>query len=237
MAESDWTDLTGSLASGVVRRGVTPGITPPNGGGSFVHGWHSVTAGQEGAHGRFYNAANFAPMSSGGRAEGALVRLASGGPTNFAPMLFFCLQGNSVNNAGYLFGLQDDDPSYIVLRKGVLSQGLPEGDASDPTSSPNILRRSVDTIDVNEWVHLRLDVVANGTGDVILKMFRNDLTAHTVTSPTWEAISGMGDFTDDALGINTGSVPHTSGYAGFAFYLVNVTRRGAVDHVRIARQL
>lgn len=237
MAETDWTDLVNSVPVGSLRRGVTSLVTPPAGGGLFTHVWNSATSGVTGAHGRYYNAVNFAPMASGCRITGALKRLPSGGPENFAPMLFCGLQGNDVNDEGYLIGLQDDDPSAIVIVKGVLANGLPEGDASDPATEPKILRKSTDSVAVDEWVHMRVDMIVNGTGDVILKIFRNDLDTNDVDAPVWDAIPGMADFVDDFAGIATGAVPFTSGYAGFAFFMNNVTRRGAVDHVTIARQL
>lgn len=235
MAQADWTELDDSIDSPIIRRASTSGVTPPNGGGNFTYAWNTTTAGFSGAHGLYANAVNFAPMSAGGVISGALRRLPSGGATGFAPMLFIGLQGNSVNDSGYLLGLSDDDPSRIVLRKGAPVLGLPAGDASDPASSPNILRRSVESIDVGEWVHLQLEMVANGGGDTILRVYRNNLDDNPVTAPVWEAIEGMDTFIDDAVGINTGSVPHSSGYVGFAFFAQDVTRRAAIDHVQIAR--
>ena len=37
MASTDWTELTNSLSSGVLARGVTAGETPPNGGGTHTN--------------------------------------------------------------------------------------------------------------------------------------------------------------------------------------------------------
>jgi hypothetical protein len=236
MSQADWSEFDDSIASPTIRRSPTTGIGTPDGGEDHAYAWNTTSTGFTGAHALFYNAVNFAPMAEGGEITGALVRLPSGGPTDFAPFLIIGAQGNSVNDSAYLLGLQDSNPPRIVLRKGAPSGGLPDDDASDPSTSPNVLRRSTESIAVGEWVHLRLEMVANNGGDTILHVYRNDLTANPVTAPVWEAVEGMDTFVDDAVGINTGSVPHSSGYAGYGFFANNVTRRAAVDHVQINRQ-
>jgi hypothetical protein len=81
-------------------------------------------------------------------------------------------------------------------------------------------------------------MVVNLNGDVLLQVFQNDLVAHALgTAPSWAAVPGMGEFIDDALGINSGSQPFTSGRAGFGFFTKDVTRRGFLDHVEVFRQL
>lgn len=236
MAEADWTELDDSLSAGNVVRGVTAGFTPPNGGGSFVYGFNSVET-TTGAVGFFVDLVDFAPMAKGGRVTGALKRAASGGPLDFSSFLFIGLQGTSVNDAGYLLGLSDADPSRIVLRKGTISGGLPD---LAPATGNGILRRSTTSVDIDDddWVHLRLDMIFNDVGDVRLQVFENDLAAHALgTAPTWTAIAGMAEFVDDSLGVNSGSAPYTSGYAGYAFRSSNVTRRAQFDHIEVRRQL
>lgn len=236
MAEADWTILNDSLSAGSVARGVTAGFTPPNGGGSFVFGFNSLDT-SIGAVGYFVNLVNFAPMAKGGRITGAIKRAASGGPTGFSAFLFIGLQGPSVNDEGYLLGLSDDDPSRIVLRKGAISAGLP---ALDPAAGNGILRKSTTSYDIDDddWVHLRLDMIFNAVGDVRLQVFQNDLAAQALgTAPDWQAIPGMAEFVDDALGVNSGSAPFTSGRAGYAFRTSDVTRRAQFDHIEVRRQL
>jgi hypothetical protein len=46
----------------------------------------------------------------------------------------------------------------------------------------------------------------------------------------------MDQFIDDALAVNSGSQPFTSGRAGFCFFAKDVTRRGVFDAVEIYRQ-
>ena len=233
MAELDWTFLNDGLDAVAVDRGVTTGIARPPGGGNFVYGFNSLSTAQ-GAVGLFTNQTNFAPMQKGGSVRGAIQRGISGGPLNFAPFLFIGGQGPSVNDLCYLLGLGDGDPHHLVLRKGALSGGLPD----IPPGTQGVLRRSTATFMPGTWLHLRLDMVVNLNGDVLLQVFQNDLVAHPIgTAPSWVAIPGMDQFVDDALGINSASQPFTSGRGGFGFFTKDVTRRGFLDQVEVYRQL
>ncbi len=194
------------------------------------------------------NQTDFSPLRdnsvqpTGGSVRGAIQRGQSAATTDFASFFFIGLTGTSVDDDAYILGLSDDDPSRIVLRKGKLSEGIP-----DFTVSTNgILRQSEATVATAEYVHLRLDMVHNDTGDVILQVFQNDLSANPINDPpSWTAITGMTDFTDDALGVNSTEAgvrsdiiqPFVGGYAGFGFYSKNIQRRGWFDHIEIYRQL
>jgi hypothetical protein len=233
MSEMDWTFLNDGLDAATVDRGVTTGIARPPGGGSFVFGFNSLSTAQ-GAVALFTNQLNFAPMAKGGSVRGAIQRGVSGGPLGFAPFFFVGLQGPSVNDLGYLLGLGDGDPHHVVLRKGALSGGLPD----IPPGTQGVLRRSTGTFMPGTWVHLRLDMIVNLNGDVLLQVFQNDLVANPLGgAPSWQPVPGMSEFIDDALGINSGSQPFTSGRAGFGFFTKDVTRRGFLDHVEVYRQL
>jgi len=230
MGSTDWSYLTDGLDIATVERGVTAGIPRAPGGGSFLFGFNSL-APAKGAVGLFVNAVSFAPMAKGGSIRGCLQRGPGGGPTGFSPALFLGCQGNSVNDRAYLLGLSDDDPHRIVLRKGAVVGGTPRADG------PGNLLRSSESFPVGTWLHLRLDMVVNDTGDVVLSVFRNDLEKHALgTTSTWEPVAGMASFIDDKLGINSGSKPLTSGRAGFAFATSDVTRRAFFDHLEIYRQ-
>lgn len=233
MAEVDWTFLNDGLDAATVDRGVTTGVARPPGGGNFVFGFNSLSTAQ-GTVGLFTNQVNFAPMAKGGSVRGVLQRGPSGGSLNFAPFLFIGLQGPSINDSGYLLGLGDGDPHHIILRKGALAGGVP--DIAPDTQG--VLRRSTATFSQGNWVHLRLDMVVNLNGDVLLQTFQNDLGAHPLgTAPLWNGISGMEEFVDDALGINSGLQPFTSGRAGFGFSTRDVTRRSYFDSLEVYRQL
>jgi hypothetical protein len=232
MAELDWTELDDVLSSGSLARGVSAGFTPPPGGGSFVYGWNSLDA-SDGSHGLYVNLVDFAPMALGGSIRACIKRAPSGGPLGFSAFLFMGLQGTSVNDEGYLLGLNNANPCRIELRKGSIAFGLPD---VAPGGS-GVLRRGSSSVALDEWVHLRLDMISEELGDVRLQVFQNDLDANPLGgAPVWDAIPGMAEFVDDALGVASGSVPFVSGYGGFAFQTSEVTRRAQVDHLDLRRQ-
>jgi len=231
MASTDWTYMNDGLDAASVDRGVTAGIARPPGGGDFLFAFNSLAA-VEGAVALFANQVNFAPMSKGGSIRGCIQRGPGGGPLGFAPFFFACAQGPSVNDSAYLLGLSDEDPHRIVLRKGALAGGIPDSDGA------GVLLASSESFAQGTWLHLRLDVIANENGDVVLKVWRNDLAAHPLDqTPSWVLVPGMAQFIDDHLGINSGTQPLTSGRAGFGVQVADVTRRMFFDHIELHRQL
>ena len=230
MAEDDWTFCDDGLDINTVDRGATAGIAAPPGGGDFVFGFNSLVA-TTGAAAKFYNGADFSPAAKGGSIRGAVKRGASGGLTGWSPFLFIGLQGPSVNDLCYMLGLSDEDPHRIVLRKGSILTGI------QGSSSAGVLRASTATFANNTWLHLRLDMVVNENGDVVLNVFQNDIAnGNEVDTPVWVEIPGMARFIDDQLGINSESQPYTSGRMGVGFRCTNITRRAFFDHVEVFRQ-
>jgi hypothetical protein len=243
MAQADWTFLSGGLSTPQVDNGVTAGVVKPNGGGDFVYGFNSLEI-ISGVVALTNTQASFVPMAKGGSIRGAIKRGVSGGPTGFSPFLFIGLQGGAVSNNGYLLGLSDGDPYHVELRKGALAVGLPD-EGAVPDGGNHILMRSIAAFDPDTWHHLRLDMIVQGTGDVVLQCFQNDLEVNEVSSPDWTVVPGMEGpqspsiegFIDDALGVNTGSAPYTSGRAGFGIHVIDVSRRAYFDHLEVVRQL
>lgn len=238
MAEANWTVLGSSLAIGNVRRGVTAGATKPNGGGTYVYGFNSVAA-VTGTVGLYTNQANFIPTAKGGSIRAAIRRGPSASPTGFSPFLFIGAQGTSVSDNAYMLGLSDAAPSALVLRKGAISEGIVDGDLGDE----GILAKSTGAFDEGDWLHFRLDMIVNPSGDVVLRVYQNDLTANTVAAPVWAAVDGLdaedegAAFIDDALGVNSGSLPFATGYVGFGFQLDGLSRRSYFDHIECYRQI
>lgn len=235
MAAADWQTVINSLAVASLARGVTAGLDRPNGGGTHLYGWRSLANGVTGVHCIRADQANFNPIpgSNGGQITAALQRK-EGDPASMATFAFFQAQNDDVlAGDAYILGLAAGDPGSIVLRKGTLVGGLPDGNVGDS----GILRKSTDTVALDEWVHLRLDVISNPSGDVILRCFRNDLTVNPVTAPVWAAIAGMDDFNDDVLGVNSGSPGLASGgRQGVGFFMATSGVVGASDHVSIGRE-
>ncbi len=232
MAEADWAFLLNSSSAGSIDRGPTSGVVKPNGGSNFVFGFNSLTnvASAAGLH---IVEANFNPMAKGASIRGAVKRGASGGPLAFSPFLFLGAQGNDIADNAYLLGLEDDDPHQIVLRKGQINGGISDDDAG----TGGILKKGTETFPNDTWLHLRLDMIVNGNGDVILQAFRSDLDSEPVTAPVWVAIPGLEEFIDDSLGIGSGTAPLTSGRGGFGFVSGDITRRAFFDHIEILRQV
>lgn len=234
MASTDWTDLTDSLSTSDVRRGVTGGGGLANGGGTFCYVMRTLTL-VTGAVAKFTNQANFAPTppNKGMSVRGAIVRGVSGGAPGFQPFLFAGCQNNTIIHPAYLLGLADGEESRIVLVKGRVLDGIP--DVAPGTNG--VLRRSADAVPLNEWVHLRLDMRVNANGDTVLSVFRSDLDDNPVTAPVWAPVPGLEQIIDDVSGANTGSLPFTSGRMGFGARFSDVNRRVYFDHLECFREL
>lgn len=240
MSALDWTALGGNLLPAEVARGVTNGVARPQSNlqNRFVFGFNSQVGTPAGVAGFLVNQSNFNPtaLGKGGSIRGCIQRGVSAGNTGFAPFLYIGLQGSTTSDLGYMLGLGDGDPSHLVLRKGSLLSGLP--DVAPPTSG--VLRRSTPSYALGVWLHVRLDMIVNGNGDVVLNVYANDLATNPIGSPeSWLPITGMAQFVDDALGVNTGSLPYTNGRLGYGFWVnaAQATRRGFIDHVACLRQL
>lgn len=233
MAQSDFDLLQDSAAIASINRAVTAGTDTPNGGGTFSLGFASKTNDPV-SSGYHLNQVGFNPCALGCSIRFATKRGLGG--TEFAAFGYVALTGNSVNDTAYIIGLADDEPSNIVLRKGILANSLPNNAAGDPVTL-GTLRRSVDQYVADTWIHIRLDVIVNGNGDIVLNCFQNDLDTNPVSAPVWSAISGMGQFIDDVLEVNTGSPPLTGGRVGVAFASEASSRRGYFDYLEVIRQV
>lgn len=232
MAQSDFDVLQDAASIASINRAVTAGTDTPNGGGTFVLGFASKTPDPV-SSGLHLNQIGFNPCTLGCSIRFATKRGLGG--TGFAAFGFVGLTGDSVNDTAYILGLADDDPANIVLRKGIIANGLPNNAPGDPITL-GTLRRSVDQFLEDTWVHLRLDVIVNPTGDVVLNCFQSDLNLNAVSAPVWTAISGMGSYIDDVLEVNTGSPPLTGGRVGLAFASDAGSRRGYFDYLQVIRQ-
>jgi len=240
MSEADWSTLTGgsALDSGSVARGVSNAFTVPNGGGSYVHGFRSLDA-SSGVAGWYCALSNFTPIGGGGN-KGGSVRAAMKRYTaqdGYAPFIGL-IKGTDPTADGYFLGLTEGASAYnLALKKGSPASGLTGNETSILRKSSDQFTDSGDT--AAAWFHVRLDVLVNPNGDVVLSVKQNDLTSNAVTSPVWAAVSGMDDFVDDAVGILTESTPHqNSFYIMFGHY--TAASQGSVslfDHFEVWRQL
>jgi len=238
MAQGEWADWGESVAQANVKRGVSAGYPKPSGGGSFCYAFSSKVSEAGQAVAKYVDLSNFNPIASGKgcSVRGTLRRHSSAGHS-----VFLIALGQSVadiySDEAYLLGVWDAEPGKIALRKGIIAEGIPEDDDQILASS-NLLYEG------GQYLHLRLDVIVNGNGDVVLNVLQNDLSAHNVDAPVWENIEGMGDplnddptFVDDVLGINSGSVPFIGGgYVGYGYTSSQIGRNAFVDHLEMLRQ-
>ena len=257
MAQTDWAvmedSIDGTDMEGItVKRGPSHGYPSPVGGNDFVFAMNSIQS-VAGAVALYCTIEGYSPIlprvatesGGGGYVSAAIKKGASGGKTNYSPFIFIGAQGNSVNDDGYLLGLENAVPHRIVLAKGKIVNGIPSiSEESDTT----ILRYSQDAFDDNVWHQLRLDMVVNDNDDVVLWAFKSDIAesvgAGDVTDPVWEPIQFNdalefpdGVFVDDRNEINSGSAPLLFGYVGFGAMIRDSTRRVYFDALEVIRQL
>jgi hypothetical protein len=246
MAQADWNVLNNTIPQASVERGSTSGIPRPNGGGQFVYGFNSLQSIANGASAQYLNLTDFNPTAKGARIAAAIQRGLGANDTGFSAWVYVCLQSNDTNDVGYMLGLSDASPSRLILRKGVLSSGIPD-DTPDPAENGNLLA-STNTYARGTWVHVQLTAIVQDNGDVVLTAETNDLDANAVTAPVWTTPGGMEGpqdgvadgpitgFVDDALQVNTGTAPLVSGFMGFGMAVNGAARRSFFDHITAARQ-
>jgi len=243
MSQADWKDLTGTaLDTGSIRRGVSSAFVVPNGGSTFIYGLRALVS-TTGAGGKYCDLADFKPIvgaKKGGSVSVAMKRLTSG--ITYAPFIGLLKGTDPATAIGYYLGLTQETSYKIGLFKGTPATGL-------SASAANLLpgRSSTATYtDVGDtaaaWHHLRLDVLSNPHGEVVLNVYKNNLDAVTgnpVTAPVWEAIPGISQFIDDPLGFWSGSAPHEDGfYVVYGMYTNNGAGEAcAFDHVVVQRQI
>jgi hypothetical protein len=237
MASNDWVVLTDSLSGSDIAKGVTSGVARPTGGGTFCYVMNALTA-TVGGVGLYASPqppnTNFNPLLKGCDISAAMQRGIANGLTGYSAFIFALAQGTHITDEAYILGLSEGNPCHIELRKGVMQNGLPD----EAPGGPNVvLARSTDTIEVGTWVHLRLEVVCNTSGDTVINCYRN---MGDVTSPAWTDIPGIPagpSFVDDVGGINSGSLPFAGGRAGFGGSFAGTTRRAYFDQIKLLKQI
>lgn len=234
MGQADWTDLTGTaLDSADVARGVASAFTVPYGGGLYVYGFRSIVS-TAGFAGKYVNLAGFAPFSGtlkGGSIRAAMKRYSSNG--DFAPMIGLIQGTDPASATGYLLGLSSGSSYKVCLMKGIPGQDMVAGEDNILIESDEAYTDVGDSMDA--WFHLRLDVLVNPHGEVILNVYTNALTnPPTVLAPTWVLLD---TFTDDPIGVMSGSLPVTDGFYGiFGLYTEESGSTALFDHIEVWRQ-
>lgn len=220
-------------------RGVSAGFTPPSGAGTFIYGFRTLVS-TTGVGGKFCNIANFKPIAGtkkGGSMTFALKKLTSG--ITMAPF-FGLFKGTDPTVAeGYYVALTQESSFKIGLFKGTAMSGM-------SATAAHKLRTSTATYSLNgdglaAWFHIRLDILVNPHGEVVIDVYQNDLAAHLVTAPAWAAIAGLTQFIDDPLGYHSGgtSTPHLDGfYPVYGMYTNSGVGEAVLfDHGTVHRQI
>lgn len=238
MAQTDHTECIDNLSPTALKFVPGGGFTPPPGGGGFCGAWKSLTA-SVGLSTRFIDEPGLVPAPKGGYIQAAIRRGISAGPSGCAVFVAICLGGTANTNSAYILGLSDSETPHLVLRKGQLVGGLP--DVAPGTQG--VIWRSTDVFAIDQWVHCKLMAAVNLNGDVVLSVWRNDLTVFGASvadiSQNWVQepginmlnVSGSG-ITDDGAGINTGSPSLTSGRFAWGCYVADVNRVAYIDHIQ-----
>lgn len=230
MGQADWTELTNVLAAGVVRRGVSmaPAFAAPD--GNFIFGMHSLLS-TAGVVAQRNNQAGFTPSAAGkaGVVEACIRRYNV--TLGYAPFIGL-LDNLDVDVAkGYLLGLSDEASYKICLKKGLVAEDILSTDSG-------VLRSSTTAYTVSQWHHLKLEVVLNPQGDIVLNCYANDLDTYAPGSAVWTAIGGMDRYVDDSLGILQGALPYTGTYYFvMGAYFAATARAALFDYYRAAVQL
>ncbi len=247
MSSVDWAETSDCASQAAVPHGVVNAAAVgggPPGGGSFVYAANSATN-APGAVMLYTAVTGFSPVTKGCDVRGALQRGVSGGATGYSAWLFAQLQGPSSLFGAYMLGLADGgSAAHLVLQRAAPAGGMP--DNAPGTSSSGTLRRSAATYAPGTWVQLRLEVVLNTNGDVVVNCYQNDLTAvgASVSTPTWVPVPGMDQLVDDAVGWNLSNLlargptaPLSPGFMGFGMQSSNAARRAAFSWLETVAQL
>ena len=240
MAEADWTNMVGTgLDTDDVPRGVSTAFLLAHApAGSYCYVYRSATS-TTGFAGKYLNLSNFAPIDSNkGASIRALVkRYSSNG--DFAPIFGVMMGTDPSTSEGYLLGLSEGSSYQIALRKGAPAAGLDASGSDILRVSDAAFTDVGDSADV--WFHLRMDVLVNPHGEVVINLFENDVQSNGLTAgggtESWVSIDGMDQFIDDPAGVFSGSTPHLGSF--YAFYGMYTEEAGSTvlfDHIEVARQ-
>ena len=234
MAETDWVSFSNEASSAEVLALPTmaPSLVPPD-GGLFTFGARSLVADAK-FRGKVSTRAGLHPVpaNKGGSISAYLRKHSpSSGNCLYSPLLFL-LDGHDLASdpEGYLLGLSEGAPYYIQLRKGRLLDGLPQ---------TSYLARSSASFTGAQWIGLKLDLVHNPQGDLVLNVYRDLSAPLSPAAPDWQRIAGFSSsYVDDNLGVLSGSVPITAQkYLGFGFFFRETSAVASIDYVKHAAQL
>jgi hypothetical protein len=236
MAIADWSYQAG--INGSAHHGPTLEIAPPPGGGDFAYGFNSADVTGTGVVSLCITPPAF-NFTKGGEISAVLTKVSAEGDGH--SVFIFTQLGNgtevgSVTNKVYMLGIQNDPTNRLVLCKGLINNGIPNGDPGTTNGGTRIIAKGSESVDVGSWVHVRLQAVVQVGGDVLLVAEKNEVSLGS--PPVWTPIPGMPDrIVDGVTQIVTGSAPLITGRAGFGWHFTATNKAAGVDYIEGARQV
>jgi hypothetical protein len=210
-------------------------FSPPE--GSFIMGLNAITA-QAGFAGDYVNLSNYnpTPADKGGSIRAVMKRYSSN--VNYAPFIGFATTADVDTAYAYILALSAENPYRIILYKGELDAATMISTAA--VIDAKCLRSSDAAYASAVYHHLKLDLIYNPQGDAVLNVYEDTTDPLTPSTPTWAAVDGLESYTDDALGILSGSIPYIgSGGGYYAVYGLMTQEQGSqalFDYIEITRQ-
>jgi len=245
VAQADWITITNMASSADVAHTPTmaPSLEPKD--GDFTYAFMSHVADVK-FSGLCCAAVNFSPLAdvhshhAGGSIRGYMRKHTPvSGPALFAPMFFIASSSGAPdlddNPSAYKLGLSEQaaagSPYHITLAKGSLR------DSGVKATTGDYLLRGTTSYTTARWFGLRLDVLFNPQGEIVLNVYED--TANNPVSPIWTRPAGFPDaYVDDGLGLLSGTLPLTGTlYVGFGQWSSQVGCCSAFDYLQISRQL
>lgn len=124
MGQANFALVANGLLASQVDSGVVGTASPPSGGGSFVFAFNTIVADAPGVQAYRSTITGFAPMAGGGTVRAALKRGLTALSSGFEPFIFIGLATDDVGDFAYCLGLEEAQPARILLRRGLLSEGV-----------------------------------------------------------------------------------------------------------------
>ena len=236
MSASDWSYLSG--INGSVKHGPTLEVEPPSGGGDFAYGFNSSDVAGSGVVALVVTTVGL-DFPKGGEIAAALTKVSPQGDGQSVFVFSQIGDGTevgAVSDSVYLLGIQDDPTNRLVLCKGPVSNGIPNGDPGTDNGGTRIIAKGSESVDPGAWVHVRLQAIVQVGGDVLLVAEKNEIPLGS--TPVWEPIPGMQDrIVDGVTEITTGSAPLVTGRSGIGWHFQNTNKSAGIDYITGARQV
>ena len=239
MARQDWAELGGSAPKNIIDHGTVGvgGTLPrPSGGGDFCYsylcqnGGSDQAMGSSVAHGMVLNQAGMSPTDKGASIRGCLFKGSSAGG---CPSFYLSLSPSS-DGAEPNIG----DTCYKLVLWGEGNSGnlsIVKQQVRDVVDNDSeVLAHAVSSFNMTDtpWLNLRLDCTLNDNGDVVLKVFKNDLRQNPMgETPIWEPVEGL------TYIVAATASPLVGGYMGFSFSCQTVGGTGAFTGIEVYRQV